>query len=62
MAHPKDPSTVPTRRVRVRSRRLELLDEGKLATAFALLARRLLEQRQAQNDSSKAGDGGGRTR
>ena len=36
------------RTVRVRSRPLAEIDEAKLATALALMARRLLEQRHAE--------------
>jgi hypothetical protein len=49
MARPKGRATKPpARRVRVRSRPLAEIDEAKLATALALMARRLLEQRTAE--------------
>jgi len=49
MARPKALSSKqPARSVRVRSRRLAEIDEAKLATALALMARRLLEQRAAE--------------
>ena len=46
MARPKQNQHGPAapRRVRVRSRPLAEIDEAKLATALALMARRLLEQ------------------
>jgi hypothetical protein len=46
LAHPKN-SSPAARRLRVRSRRLEQIDDAKLATAFAIMARRLLEQRRS---------------
>jgi hypothetical protein len=46
VARPKSASAKnTTRSVRVRSRPLDQIDEAKLATAIALLARRMLEQR-----------------
>lgn len=49
MARPKGrASKQPTRSVRVRSRPLAEIDEAKLATALALMARRLLEQRATE--------------
>ncbi|HEX3454621.1 MAG TPA: hypothetical protein VHS03_08350 [Gaiellaceae bacterium] len=48
MARPKDRAgTQPQRTVRVRSRPLAEIDDAKLATALALMAKRLLEQRSA---------------
>ena len=44
--HPKDPKAEkPARALRVRSRRLDQVDEAKLALALALMARRLIEER-----------------
>jgi len=49
MARPKHRTTSRSaRRVRVRSRPLAEIDEAKLATALALMARRLLEQQTAE--------------
>jgi hypothetical protein len=39
------------RRVRVRSRPLEQIDEAKLAVALSIMARRLLEQRAAESEN-----------
>lgn len=39
------------RRVRVRSRRLDEIDEAKIAVALALMARRLLEQERAERNA-----------
>jgi hypothetical protein len=48
MARPQDRAgTQPQRTVRVRSRPLAEIDDAKLATALALMAKRLLEQRSA---------------
>ena len=47
MSHPKGSKAgkpQPERRLRVRSRRLDQVDEAKLALAFALMARRLVEE------------------
>jgi len=54
-ARPK-PKTTPDvqRRVRVRSRRLDQIDEGKIAVALALMARRLLEQERAEGSQRSA--------
>ena len=38
-----------SRRVRVRSRPLEQIDEAKLAVALSIMARRLIEQRAAES-------------
>jgi hypothetical protein len=44
----------PQRRVRVRSRPLEQIDEAKLAVALSIMARRLIEQRaQLRADGSE---------
>ena len=52
-AHPKRIEPVaPERRVRVRSRRLDQIDEAKIAVALALMARRLLEDEQAREPGS----------
>ena len=49
MARPKQPAAKqPLRRVRVRSRPLAEIDQGKLATALTLMARRLVEQLAAE--------------
>jgi hypothetical protein len=46
MAHPTEPkSSQRSARLRVRSRRLDEIDDAKLAVALAMLARRLLAQR-----------------
>ncbi len=45
------------RGVRVRSRLLAEIDEAKLATALALMARRLLEQRQEDADPGSQASG-----
>jgi len=54
VAHPKrqTPPLDANRRVRVRSRRLEQIDEAKLAVALALMARRLLEDEQPREPRS----------
>jgi len=54
VAHPKrqTPPIDANRRVRVRSRRLEQIDEAKIAVALALMARRLLEDEQAREPGS----------
>jgi hypothetical protein len=46
MAHPKGSKRSETsrRRVRVRARRLDQIDEVKIAIALAIMSRRLLEQ------------------
>ena len=46
MPYPNDPKNEkkPARVVRVRSRRLDQIDETKLALALSLMARRLLEE------------------
>ena len=47
MSHPNGSTAgkpQPERRLRVRSRRLDQIDEAKLALAFALMARRLVEE------------------
>ncbi len=51
MATRPKPRTSPDvqRRVRVRSRRLDEIDEAKVAVALALMARRLLEQERAES-------------
>ena len=55
MARPKPRAgKQPSRSVRVRSRPLAEIDEAKLATALALMARRLLEQRSAETAESKS--------
>lgn len=47
--HPrKKPEPMPERRLRVRFRRLEELDETKVALAVALIARRLVEAQAEQ--------------
>ena len=59
MARPKPPAgNQPSRSVRVRSRPLAEIDEAKLATALALMARRLLEQRSADDRDHAPGSGG----
>ena len=46
MPYPNDPKIAkPARAVRVRSRRLDQIDEAKLALALSLMARRLVEER-----------------
>ena len=47
MPYPNDPKNEkkPARVVRVRSRRLDQIDEAKLALALSLMARRLVEER-----------------
>ena len=47
----KNPEPLPERRLRVRFRRLEQLDETKVALAVALIARRLVEAQQAEQTS-----------
>jgi hypothetical protein len=55
LARPKHPATKrPLRRIRVRSRPLAEIDEAKLATALALMARRLVEQLAAEATSKAA--------
>lgn len=46
------PKTSPDvqRRVRVRSRRLDEIDEAKVAVAVALMARRLLKEERTEGD------------
>ena len=47
--HPrKKPEPLPERRLRVRFRRLEQLDETKIALAVALIARRTVEAQQSE--------------
>ena len=54
MPHPSGPGrTEPPRRVRVRARRLDQIDEAKLATAVALMARRLLAEEQTAARAAK---------
>ena len=53
MARPKFPPAQSPRSLRVRSRRLDEIDAAKLATAYALLARRLLEARRARTDNEE---------
>ncbi len=64
MTRPKGSGTSHTSRsVRVRSRPLDQVDEAKLALALALMARRLLEQRTADDASRErpaSPDAGGR--
>lgn len=56
-AHPKQTQTSAQRRVRVRSRRLDEIDEAKIAVALALMARRLVEQeRSERNGRPPAGE------
>lgn len=52
MPYPNDPKNEkkPVRVVRVRSRRLDQIDEAKLALAMSLMARRLLEERDHAAD------------
>jgi hypothetical protein len=51
VARPKGSGQTPaSRRVRVRSRPLEQIDEAKLAVALAIMARRLLEQQRQDED------------
>lgn len=46
--HPNHPQAEkPTRAIRVRSRRLDQVDEAKVALALSLMARRLIEERDA---------------
>ena len=47
---PKTPLDVQ-RRVRVRSRRLDQIDEEKIAVALALMARRVLEDERVERDA-----------
>jgi hypothetical protein len=59
VAYPKGSRQASTSRsVRVRSRRLEQVDEAKLAVALAIMARRLLEQQRAD----RADDGRSETK
>ena len=53
MTHPKgrNPKPLP-RAVRVRSKRLDQIDEAKLALALSLMARRLLEQRRVERGAA----------
>jgi hypothetical protein len=52
MARPKGSGRKQaSRRVRVRSRPLDQVDEAKLAVALALMSRRLLEQQRADDAS-----------
>ncbi len=57
-AHPSDPSHRPSKpapsRVRVRSRRLDEVDEAKLAVALSIMARRLLEQQREDTAASES--------
>lgn len=50
--YPNDPKNEkkPARVVRVRSRRLDQIDEAKLALALSLMARRLIEERDHTAD------------
>lgn len=55
--HPrKNPEPLPERKLRVRFRRLEQLDETKIALAVALIARRLVEAQQAEQAAGPDGD------
>lgn len=42
----------PKKRIRVRSRRLDEIDETKLALAFWLMAKRMLEEQDAEAEES----------
>lgn len=55
--HPrKNPGPLPERRLRVRFRRLEQLDETKIALAVALIARRTIEAQQSEQTVRPDGD------
>jgi len=55
MAHPTEAkSSQRSARVRVRSRRLDEVDDAKLAVALAMLARRLLAQRPDAPEAANA--------
>jgi hypothetical protein len=43
-------STKPQKRIRVRSKSLAEIDETKLALAFWLMAKRLVEEEEAETD------------
>lgn len=61
MTHPKGRNPKPAERsVRVRSKRLDQIDEAKLALALSLMARRLLEERRAAQTTADGGREGGR--
>lgn len=51
--HPERPAE---RRLRVRFRRLEQLDESKLALALALMAKRLVHAEKTAEETSRTGD------
>jgi hypothetical protein len=54
MARPKGSGQKQaSRRVRVRSRPLDQVDEAKLAVALALMSRRLLEQQRGDDGSAE---------
>ena len=55
--HPrKNPEPLPERKLRVRFRRLEQLDETKVALAVALIARRLVEAQEADQTAGQSAD------